>query len=197
MNNPIKYTDPTGNTTEDSFCDGSENEPAECHGSGFGGASGGGAGGDIDETPPDYGPGYEGPIPPVIQQELIAQGADEDLLGGVTLYIMTGSATEQRMCPGNAAVTWYNDVYFCRPGYFDPISPTPTLVHELVHVRQFRDGGWLFAVKVQIWIARTDLTGEDIYEVFWAEREGKGCADAFADDSGMNLGEPQSLCRLR
>ena len=146
---------------------------------------------------PNYGPGYVGPIPPQVQDTLVNQGADEDLIEGVTLHLMTGSAAESWLCPGNAAVTWFDDIYFCQAGYFDPESPTSTLLHELVHVRQFREGGWPFAAEVQYWIVRTDHTGEDISKVFWAESEGRSCYIEFRAEPTMRLDGPRSLCRLR
>jgi RHS repeat-associated protein len=144
--------------------------------------------------------GYVGPIPESIRIMLIGQGADPDLVNGVTIRI-----PEEGCYPNcrKAATTWFNEITYKDAYYYNnPASPNGILLHELVHVRQFRDGGNWFALKLQFGILR-----ENIHEWidpkysryanngYWVEVEGARCGEAWRADSSTALNA--SPCNLR
>jgi hypothetical protein len=84
-------------------------------------------------------------------------------------------------------ISWNLDYLYL----IDAPSPTDTLVHELVHVRQYRDRGvfeLLFTgFQYQLW----EIMGWDTHDRntgVWAERDAFSCQEHFLN--GGNLSEP-------
>jgi hypothetical protein len=210
LNNPINASDPSGHR-----CVGELDECLKDDGTDGAGFPGGGNSGStppIPPPPPSNGSGYSGPLPDDISNALVAQGASQALLDSVTIDIETPIASF--ICVGNQlAVTMGNHVYICQMTsasgivVYDPTKPTPVLVHELVHVRQFRDdyvGTWVEVINYNI-LNDIDETREkylnqpDQYNPYvdsWVESEGSGCQQAFGKNPNMQL-DSTGPCNLQ
>jgi RHS repeat-associated protein len=124
LNDPIRYDDPSGHDVcnEDGYCFGRNGKYRNPR-----------------RTEPlrsnFY---YEGPIPPSLSEQLVKAGADPKVLQPVTVHVYNDpeAVAQDINCRGSAAYTVGVDVYFCTPSYYNITEPTPTLVHELIHVRQ-------------------------------------------------------------
>ncbi len=141
------------------------------------------------------GPGYVGPLPDQIKSALVAQGVDAAMLDSVTIHIIQGPCSS-----GAPACAWFNDIYLPDSQYFDPLAPNSYLVHELVHVRQFRDLPWLAPIwartGLQRGLARRNEPGFDIYKEYWVERQGLACEEAFYGNPNMPVdADPCNLGR--
>jgi len=89
---------------------------------------------------------YEGPIPNNLITQLEAAGVNPGLLSKVTLTIYVhGKDDPLPISPchqgGYAGYTVGNTISFCTPSDFDFNRVNPTLVHELVHVKQYSEDG--------------------------------------------------------
>jgi hypothetical protein len=137
-----------------------------------------------------YGLGYVGPLPAQIIETLISHGANELLVSSVTLHV-GGSCGAS-----SVAETLGSDITFCS-GFqheFNPYQPNGYLIHELIHVRQFRDEGVVNmevqVILTRIWDWLQDKSGNpgwNPYEEFWVEKEASACHRAYNANSGISL----------
>ena len=198
-NNPLRYTDPTGHMAD------------------YGGNEGGGGCNSLicfpqaPSNPPlsnntdnndDNIDDYSGPLHSDVKDQLEAQGADPDLLSSVTIYVNTTETVT--MCGTNQlAVTANSDIYICAlvanngEVVYDPYTPTPVLLHELVHVRQFRDnklGTWIeiYSSKIKKAILKEKYNP---YTESWVEIQGSSCQSAYTADPNISL--DSGVCNLR
>jgi len=129
-----------------------------------------------------------------------------DMLGTVVIISNPSSINWQLNCSGSLnknviAKTHSNKIYWCMPEYFDSDTPTPVLLHELIHVAQwakYPDGvnkeQWQTAgFKFRDFIGGLfDKTWEkyDPYASSWVEVQGKNCQIAFKNNPNIRLDEP-------
>ena len=148
MNNPVGYNDPTGHMGT------KENDPSKngCSHSYY--CKDGkpddslkkkndGDAGDAHDRHPSTSD-YYGPIPKVLQDQMIANGADPDLLNQTDLIVYNNRASSGACAPGSgyAGNSFGTQVEICQTNYLTDNSgsqPSGVLIHELVHVRQYLD----------------------------------------------------------
>jgi RHS repeat-associated protein len=141
---------------------------------------------------PTLPPGYVGPLPDEIILRLIQLGASPDLIRSIQIRIaLEGCAPNCTY----AAMTWFNEIYFFDVTYYGQSAPSEYLVHELIHVRQFRQGGWRFAIEYQAERAQAWIMGWDIYEAIPSERAASRCQGFFSGNPLQRLDTPE--CDLR
>ncbi len=148
----------------------------------------------------DYGDGYSGLLPSDIQSILLSHGANPELLASVTIYVTTEEAAS--VCGSNLAVTVNSNIYICTIAdingdvVYDPNNPTPVLLHELVHVRQFRDnwvGTW---IEVAINNVKKHIDKNyNPYKESWVEIEGAACQTAYKANPNISL--DSGACNLK
>jgi hypothetical protein len=135
---------------------------------------------------------YSGKIPDCLIAQLVERGASKQLLENVTLEIYDRWQPDKKG-RGYIAGTFQNTISWNLDYLYliDAPSPTDTLVHELVHVRQYRDRGvfeLLFTgFQYQLW----EIMGWDTHDRntgVWAERDAFSCQEHFLN--GGNLSEP-------
>ena len=218
-NSPLRYTDPTGHRAcgdgERWDCDGRLNPttptPPPCStcnpppGGGGGGGNGGGRPAPVIISPlPPLDSEVSGsgePLPDDIINILVAQGANQELLDDVNITMNIGGCAENML-----AITLGNHIKVCKlvdndgSTVYDPTKPTPVLVHELVHVRQFRDnyiGTFLENINASIlnWLDG-DNGNYNPYKDSWPEVEGSNCQRDFAANPGMLL-DTSGTCNLQ
>jgi RHS repeat-associated protein len=161
---------------------------------------------DTDDQPvisvDDVTTGYVGPLPDEIQRALIARGADPALVSGVIIKIAPNSAGclfQKLIGQGAAALTFGNTITYCGLQYFTAGTHNGInqyLVHELVHVRQYRDNGfdpfWESVVDVVKIVSGSDYNR---YELNPYEIEAQACQVAFVDDPTIPLDSARCLIR--
>lgn len=135
-------------------------------------------------------PGYQGKLPINILDDLMARGADRDLVDNVTIDIEVNKCKE-----GNAAQTWFSHITYCDIEYFDRENINGLLAHELIHVRQFNEGGIPFAIDYSIRYFILRVRKMDIYVNLPAEIEARHCQRNFNKNSSISF--DSGFCRLK
>jgi hypothetical protein len=199
-NNPLRYIDPTGHMLDehdgggggynlpslnnDDYC---STHPLAC-------GSNNNSNDDIE--------GYTGPLHSDVQDQLISQGANEDLLSSVTIHVMT-EESESKCSSNQLAVTSNNNIYVCTivanngDVVYDAHTPTPVLLHELVHVKQFRDNNLGTWIEINISTIKQKILGKryNPYKESWVEIPGSACQSAYSANSSIPL--DSGVCNLK
>jgi hypothetical protein len=215
-NSPINFNDPTGHceAKPSILLDDQQAVTQNCGGytivnTGGIGGTGGWTGSD-DEDNNDPGSvgggislsGYSGPIHSDVLLILESQGADPDLLNSVTIHVETKSSDKYCKDNNKVAVTSNSDIFVCKlvanngDIIYDPTQPTPVFLHELIHVKQFREK-WA-STWIEVFVSDIKdkvLTNYNPYKNSWMEMEGSDCQKAFNANPGMAL-DSTGVCDL-
>jgi len=127
---------------------------------------------------------YNGPIPDNLRAQLEAAGVDPKLLDGVNLVIYNHPPVFT-LCGRASAYTFGNTITFCSANDFDFSRVNTLLVHELVHVRQWHEYGYvIFGVQyILTWMeVRFDNRGNPF------EKEAYACADPWSSSNPVEVG---------
>lgn len=89
-------------------------------------------------------------------------------------------------CGANAAITRGTTINICIGSYFDSIKPTPVLIHELIHVRQYLETpNYAARYFVEARLRRHGTGRSNVYE-----KPAYDCADTVSASYGAGGGLP-------
>jgi len=205
LNNPIRYTDPTGHYCVDEDADGNIVR-VDCETS------------EIKlkkKNPPAHQPSDKDdkdshddgfPLPENLKLQLEAHGADAELLDNVIINTNPSNIMWQLSCGGSwnknvIARTSSNNINWCKFEYFDFDTPSPVLVHELVHVAQYakypndviKEQKRTFMFDIRDMIAGAideNWQKYNPYESSWVEVQAANCQNAYQKDNNIPLDRP-------
>jgi hypothetical protein len=132
---------------------------------------------------PTLEPWYFGPLPDEIIQRLDWLGVSNDLTTHTRIMILPFD------CSGCTyhGFTLFDWVFIFDVKDYGQNRPNDLLVHELVHVRQYRDEGWAFVIEYLRHRIHAQIRGDNIYYSIPVEIEARECQTAYCNNEYLPL----------